>query len=112
MMVCRNNICCDQCEQNPYQLVHHLIYDIQLLSSEVVRLRFLLSRFLPDQDGETIRQDILSDLHSSYDDYQSYCCFVIAHCLGEDPLQEDSFVSHLMKLSRGEESLEWRSLTF
>ena len=105
-------IFCDMCESDSHQLLHHLIYDIQLLSSEVVRLRFLLSRHLPLQDENTLRQEILSNLHSSYDDYAAYQRFVTVYCHDCDPLERDSFVSHLSKLSHGEDSHQWRSLTF
>jgi len=104
---------CDSCVMDSFQLINHLIKDIQLLSSEVVRLRYSLSWFLPEYDGEMIRCEIVRDLHGSYYDYPAYQHFVSEHCDGHDPLESEGFCNHMAKLSNGEESSdEFRSLTF
>jgi len=54
------------CGMDSFKLIDHLINDIQLLASEVVRLRYSLSWFLPKDVGETLRGEIICDLHSSY----------------------------------------------
>ena len=95
-----------------FQLISNLIEDIQLLSSEVVRLRYLLSWHLSKEDGETIRGEIVGDLHGGYSDYSAYRHFVSEYCDGYDPLESERFCGHLAKLSKGERSDEFRSLTF
>ena len=104
--------CCEKCEMNSYQLIDHLIKDIQLLSSEVVRLRYSLSLFLPKRDGEMIRGEILSDLHGSYYVYPTYRHFVSEYCDGRDPMESEDYCDHMEKLSKGEESSKFRKLTF
>ena len=103
---------CRKCEIDYFRLINHLICDIQHLASEVVRLRHLLSWHLPKDLGETIRGESLSDLYGSYYDYDAYSDFVSKFCEGNDPLESERYVEHLGKLSNGEESNEFRSLTF
>jgi hypothetical protein len=103
---------CLKCESDYFMLIDHLVTDIQHLSSEVVRLRHLLSWHLPKHLGETIRGESLSDLHGSYYDYVAYSDFVSKYYEGDDPLESKRYVEHMTKLSNGEESNEFRSLTF
>ena len=103
---------CGKCEFDYFILIEHLIFDIQHLASEVVRLRHLLSWHLPKHLGETIRGESLSDLYGSYYDYDAYSEFVSRYCEGEDPLESERYIEHMRKLSKGEESNEFRSLTF
>jgi len=105
--------CCNNCVTDSFQLIDHLIRDIQLLSSEVVRLRYSLSWFLPKHTGEMIRCECRSDLHGAYYDYPAYQSFVSIYCDGHDPLESEAFCDHLARLSKGEKSTaEFRSLTF
>jgi hypothetical protein len=103
---------CEDCEAESFRLVDHLVFDIQHLASEVVRLRYLLSWHLPNDIGRTIRGEIFSDLHGSYYDYTAYQGFISRYFQGQDPFEGDRYCNHLMKLSMGEESSEFRSLTF
>jgi hypothetical protein len=103
---------CRKCEFDYFILIEHLIFDIQHLASEVVRLRHLLSWHLPKHLGETIRGESLSDLYGSYYDYDAYSEFASHYCEGEDPLESERYVEHMRKLYNGEESNEFRSLTF
>jgi len=106
-------VCCNDCELDSLVLIDHLINDIQHLASEVVRLRHLLSWHLPKDVGETIRGESLSDLHGSYYGYPAYERFVSRYCDGNDPLESESYCTHMVKLYKGEESTdEFRSLTF
>ena len=106
------DVCCDECRLNTFMLVEHLIYDLQHLASEVVRLRHMLSLHLPKSLGETIRSESLSDLHGSYYDYAAYIKYVNEYCDGNDPMECDRYNNHMIKLSKGKESSEFRSLTF
>ena len=108
----RNDYCCEECEIDSFRLIDHLVNDIQHLASEVVRLRYLLSWRLPGDVGETIRGEIVSDLHGSYYDYPTYRRFVSRYVQGEDPFESDRYCDHLRKLSKGDDSSEFRSLTF
>jgi len=103
---------CEDCEAESFRLVDQLVYDIQHLASEVVRLRYLLSWHIPDDVGRTIRGEIVSDLHGSYYDYPAYQSFISRYFDGQDPFESDRYCNHLEKLSNGEESSEFRSLTF
>lgn len=103
---------CEKSDLDSLQLIDQLIKDIQLLSSEVVRLRYSLSYFVPKHDGEMIRCEILSDLHGSYYDYPAYRHFVSDYCDGYDPFDNEGYCAHMAKLSKGEDSSdEFRSLT-
>ena len=103
---------CRKCEMDYFMLIEHLIFDIQHLASEVVRLRHLLSWHLPKDLGETIRGESLSDLYGSYYDYGAYADFVSRYCDSDDPMESERYVEHMRKLSDGEDSNEFRSLTF
>ena len=103
---------CLRCEADFFLLIDHLVTDIQHLASEVVRLRHMLSWYLPEHLGKTIRGESLSDLHGSYYDYCAYSDFVSRFCDGDDPMERERYVEHMRKLSNGEESNEIRSLTF
>jgi len=108
-----HDVCCDNCVEDAYQVIDHLVKDILLLISEVVRLRYSLSWHLPEHVGETIRSEIASDLHGDYYNYPAYQRFVSEYCGGDDPLESKGFCNHLAKLSNGEKSTdEFRSLTF
>jgi len=103
---------CEECEAGSFRLIDHLVFDIQHLASEVVRLRYLLSWRISSDVGETIRGEIVSDLHGSYYDYPTYQSFISRYYDGKDPFESDRYCDHMRKLSRGEDSSEFRSLTF
>lgn len=107
-----DNYRCEDCKLDSFMLVDRLIEDIQQLASEVVRLRHLLSWHLPKDLGETIRGESLSDLHGSYYDYAAYMKFVSEYCDGDDPMESERYNNHMVKLYKGKESFEFRSLTF
>ena len=103
---------CDECIRESFALIDRLINDIQHLASEIVRLRHLLSWHLPKHIGETVRGESLSDLHGSYFEFAVYADFVQDYYRGNDPLESARYINHMIQLSRGEESSEFRSLTF
>ena len=107
-----DGFCGENCVMDSFRLVDRLVNDIQHLSSEVVRLRYLLSWHLPKHVGETIRLEAVRDLHGGYYEYPTYRHFVSDFCGGHDPLESAGYCNHLRKLSKGEESSEFRSLTF
>jgi len=106
-------VCCNNCIVGSYMLIDSLVKDIQLLASEVVRLRYMISFHIPKHTGEMLRFDILSDLYCSYYDYPIYQNYMSSFYGGEDPLDSDKFCKHMLKLSKGEKSTdEFPSLTF
>jgi len=107
-----NDEYCAACEMESFNLIEHLIFDIQHLSSEVVRLRYMLSRYLPKEEGDTIRSEIFSDLHGSYYDYPAYKTYIANCCNDIDPVNSEAFVKHMQKISKGKKSSAIRSLTF
>jgi bacterioferritin (cytochrome b1) len=72
----------------------------------------MLSRYLPKEEGNTIRTEMFSDLHGSYYDYPTYKKYISTCCNDIDPMNSDAFVKHMQKISKGKKSLEIRSLTF
>jgi len=108
-----HDACCDNCVEDSYELIDRLINDIQLLASEVVRLRYSLSWFLPEHTGEIVRSESRSDLHDTYLHFPIYQNFMSKYYDGNDPLQCEKFCNHLARLAKGEKSTdEFRSLTF
>ena len=104
---------CGNCELDYFQLSDHLIEDIKLLTSEVVRLRYALSLLLPKHNGEMLRADIVGDLYDCYYDYPAYKNLVSDFYDGLDPFDNDEFCDHLTKLAKGKKSTgKFRSLTF
>jgi len=91
-------------EMDFYQLINLLITDIQRLESKVVHLRYSLSSFLSEHDREMLRCEILSDLNGSYHEQSAYQQYVSFYCDGHDPMDDESFNNHLLKLSLGKES--------
>jgi len=106
------NGCCARCEGETHQLIDNLLGDIQLLASEVVLLRYAISWSLPKHEGETLRGEILSDLYGAYHGCPAYQRFVSAYYGGNDPMEDDAFIDHLIKLSKGKASSALRQLTF
>ena len=96
----------DERETDYFQLIDLLIADIQHLESKVVRLRYLLSGFLPEHDGKMLRCEIFSDLAGSYYDQPAYQQYVEKYCYGHDPMENTNHVEHMMKLSHGDESVD------
>jgi hypothetical protein len=106
------DVCCDHCIEDAYELIEVLIRDIQLLASEVVRLRYLLSWHLPEHTGEMVRCESRSDLRGSYYHYPTYQDYVSKYCDGHDPFDCELYCNHMARLAKGEKSAdEFRSLT-
>ena len=103
---------CTRCEEETHQLLNQLIGDIQLLASEVVLLRYAISWTLSENEGKTLRDEILSDLYGSYYGHPAYQCFILAYYGGNDPMEDIVFNDHLKKLAKGEISEALRQLTF
>jgi hypothetical protein len=96
----------DEYEMDFYQLIDELIADIKHLESKVVRLRYLLSGFLPEHDGKMLKCEIFSDLAGSYYSHPAYQQYVAKYCDGHDPMDSTNYVKHMMKLSHGDESVD------
>jgi hypothetical protein len=90
-----------------FRLIEVLISDIQHLESEVVRMRYELSRYLPAKERELLRSDILSNLGGRYAGNPAYDVFVREWCNGTDPMDSDEWVEHIWRLAHGEESEGW-----
>ena len=106
-------VCCDRCVEDSYDLIDRLVRDIQLLVSEVVRLRYSLSWHLDEHTGEMIRLEIRSNLHSPYYDHPVYQNYISDYYGGDDPLQSRKFCKHMEKLAKGKKSTdEFPDLTF
>ena len=98
---------CEHCEMEYYQLIEQLVKDIQHLESKALRLRYSLSRFLPESDGETLRGEIFSDLAGNYCEQPAYQRYISKYCDGCDPMDNDNYNENLLKISKGEESIDF-----
>jgi len=99
-----NDDYCDKCEMDYYDIIDHLIKDIQHLEAKVVYLRYLLSGFLPKHDRDMLRCDIFHDLARAFWELPAYRRYVSKYCDGHDPIDDDSYVALLTRISTGEES--------
>lgn len=90
-----------------FQLIEALIADIQHLESEVVRMRYELSRYLPEKERNLLRSDILSNLGDRYAGNPAYDVFVREWCSGTDPMDTDEWVEHIRRLAHGEVGNLW-----
>ena len=90
-----------------FRLVEALMADIQHLESEVVRMRYELSSYLPEKERELLRSDILSNLGGRYAGNPAYDVFVSQWCNGTDPMDSDEWVEHIWRLAHGEVSDYW-----
>jgi hypothetical protein len=97
---------CDNCGMDFYRLVDCLINDIQHLESKVVYLRYSLSKFLPEYNGNMLRCEIFSDLSGSYIDQSAYQQYVSEYCYGQDPMDTAEYCQRLMRISCGKESVD------
>jgi hypothetical protein len=97
---------CDKCEIDFFQLIDLLIKDIQHLESKVVYLRYFLSGFLPEHDGEMLMVEIFSNLSGLGYGQPVYRRYVSKYCDGNDPMEDADFIEHMMKLSLGKESVD------
>jgi len=85
-----------------YDLIDHLVTDIQHLESKVVYLRYVLSRYLPAWDGQMLRSDIFCDLTGVYWEQPAYQEYMKDYNGGLDPMESDTYTDFMWKLSRGE----------
>lgn len=83
------------------QLIDYLIKDIQHLESEIVRIRYTLSRHLEAPDGEFMRSDILSGLAGRYHNHPAYQPYIQLYYNNQDPMQSDEWVNHIWNLAHG-----------
>ena len=96
---------CDECEMGFYDFIDLLIMNTKHLESKVVSLRYLLSTFFPDYDAKMLRSDIFSDLSPSFYDQPVYQQYISKYYDGNDPMDDDEYCSLMIRLSRGEESV-------
>jgi hypothetical protein len=84
-----------------HNLIERCIEDIQFLESKVVYLRYALSQYLQNHEGDMLRCEIFSGLAGTYYDQPAYQRFVSTHCGGTDPMECNSYIEFLSKLSKG-----------
>jgi hypothetical protein len=85
-----------------YRLTEQLVNDIKHLEKEIVRLRYALSRHLPEYDGKMLRCEIFSDLSGCSYEQPAYKQYVSFCCGGQDPLDCNNYCKELFALARGE----------
>jgi hypothetical protein len=97
--------CCSECVECFYGLTELLIKDIQRLEAKIVFLRYTLSGHLPAHDGEMLRSDIFSDLSGGYWDHPAYLEYMEEYNFGQDPMNDACQARLMLKISRGEKSV-------
>ena len=97
---------CDICESDFYRLIDFLIMDMRKLELKVVRLRYLLSGFLPKPERDALRQGLLSDLSGNYYDEAACLKYASKHCGGQGPMGSAAFDGCMLKVSEGGEIVD------
>ena len=92
---------CDRCETDFHSLIERCVRDIQFLQSKVVFLRYSLCQHLENHEGDMLKSEIFSDLAGTYYDLPAYQRFVFNDCCGIDPMECNSYLELLSKLSIG-----------
>ena len=89
--------CADSCEAVLYlcELVDRLVRDVQVLELECISTRYLLSQHLPEEDGELLRMDILSNLAERHYGEPAYELYKAIMYSGGDPME---FHDYLVKV--------------
>ena len=100
-----HDVCCSNCVEDFYNLTDLLINEIQHLEAKIVFLRYTLSKHLPAYDGEMLRCDIFSDLSRRFWDHSAYREYMDEYNFGQDPMDEAKQVRRMIRISRGEESV-------
>ena len=98
-----DDYCCDKCAFDFYVLVERFVEGIQHLELKVVYLRYLLSKYLPELDGEMLRDDIFRDLTGGFWAQPAYQKYLSAYHGGLDPLDSETHNDLMKKLARGQE---------
>ncbi|ETA82502.1 hypothetical protein T472_0200775 [Youngiibacter fragilis 232.1] len=83
------------------ELIECLIQDIQHLETETVKARYKLSQHLTPPHDENVRNEILSDLASSYYEYPAYGIYLALMHSNENPMESDEYVKHLLNTAKG-----------
>ena len=100
------DIDCEKCEYDFCQTVDWLVKDIHRLELKVVRLRYLLSGFLPEHNGNMLRLEIFSGLSGRYYDDPAYQKYMSGWYNGQDPMECAKAAERMTKVSRGEEIID------
>ena len=88
---------CDEREDDFTELIGLLFRDLQKLELRIVRLRYLLSGYLPEHDGKMPREEIFSDLAGGYCDCPAYRRYVSGHCGRREPMECAAYVERMKK---------------
>jgi len=97
---------CEKCEYDFYRLLELLVKDIQQLEIKVVRLRYLLSGFLPPHESEMLKCEIFSDLSGRYYDDPAYQQYMANYCDGQDPMENAEIDEYMLKVAKGKEIVD------
>ncbi len=82
-------------------LTRALLEEINDLRDEVIRWRQVLTKYLPPEWAEGLRQDILNNLCQSFEDYSAYRDYVEHYCKGVDPLDNKDRCRTIKRLIAG-----------
>lgn len=85
------------------KLVDDIIKDIQYLEAETVSYRYALSRYLPDYEKKSLRDEILSNLTGRYSCSEAYQQYMELFYNKQDPMDSDAYVEHLIRLAHGQD---------
>ena len=83
------------------KLTYDMIEEIKFLRAEVVRWRQVLTKYLPSEWADGLRQDIYNNIFQNFEDSAAYQSFVRNCCNGRDPLDNDEQSAFLARLKNG-----------
>lgn len=85
-----------------YKLIDELLKDIQHLELECISTRYLLSRYMDEDQGSLLRSDILENLGHRHYDSPAYQLFKELLYDGGDPMEFRDYLVKVQKACKGE----------
>ena len=95
--------CFENCEMinGLCMLIDKLIRNQQYLELQCIGLRYELSKYLGDEHGEFLKEDILSALGDRYDGESAYELYKNLLYRGQDPMSSRKWIREVEKACRG-----------
>jgi len=94
---------CFACETEYIWFIDSLVNDIKHLELKIIYLRFTLSKYLSEHEGEMLMCDIFSDLSAPHWDNPVYQKYMKDFCDGLNPLDNGDLSKYLKKITSGNE---------
>ena len=94
---------CDDCADiaDFLDLTDAMVNQIKELQAEVVRWRQALTKYLPPEWADGLRQDIFDNLSCPFTDYAAYNLYLDRYHNGQDPLNNEEHAALMHRLKNG-----------